>query len=264
MRSQCIPPPGGFVTVVLGSNPPPRVEPKKVVWMVFLALQCRETKVKCKNSSFCGYHPANCGRKWIPLGGRHPSDTARKKIMVGMSSVMTTLASIWGPFLLGQFQLPLLIHPASRGVATRTAVVLGQSASNSRTVLGQIVEKTAKHQPKRLKYSTQYPPKRPKITFQYISRPSKARQYSISIPLGPQHPKIVRKYGKHQLGKGSVDLKFHPNTLQNDSKFQDPPKRSNIQSQHPFRPQHPKIGQKIRKHQLRKGSVQNFLNAPPS
>ena len=34
-----------------------------------------------------------------------------------------------------------VIHPASRGVAAHTAVVLGQSASNSRTVLGRIVEK---------------------------------------------------------------------------------------------------------------------------
>ena len=144
-------------------------------------------------------------------------------------------------------------------MAAHTAVVLGQSASNSRTVLGQIVEKTD------LKIPPQYPPKRPKITSQYISTPSKASQYSISIPSLTATPKNCPKIRKHQLRKGSVDFKFHPNTLQNDPRFhfnisQDPPKRPNIPSEYPFRPQHPKIGQKIRKHQLRKGSVRNFLS----
>ena len=78
------------------------------------------------------------------------------------------------------------IHPASRGVPAHTAVVLGQSASNSRTILGQIVEKPAKHHPKRFKNSTQYPPKRPKI-----------HQNSISI-----HLKTLQS-----------DPKFHFNTL---------------------------------------------------
>ena len=74
------------------------------------------------------------------------------------------------------------IHPASRGVAAHTAVALGQSASNSRTVWGQIVEKTAKHLQNDLTIPPQYLPKRFKIPMQYISRPSKTTQYSISIP----------------------------------------------------------------------------------
>ena len=91
------------------------------------------------------------------------------------------------------------------------------------------------------------------IISQYISRPSKASQYSISIPSLTATPKNCPKIRKHQLRKGSVDFKFHPNTLQNDPKFhfktsQDPPKRPNIPFQYPFRPQHPKIGQRIRKH----------------
>ena len=79
-------------------------------------------------------------------------------------------------------------------------------------------------------------------------------------PLWPQRPKIVHKTRKHQQRKGSANLKFHPNTLQDDPKFhlnisQDPPKRPNIPSQYPLGPQHPKIVQKTRKHQQNRGSA---------
>ena len=208
-------------------------------------------------------------------------------------------------------------------MAAHTAVV-GQS-SNSRTVLGQIVEKTAKHHPKRFKNSTPIPSK---TTHNYISIYLKTLQsepiFHLNTLFDRNTQKSAQKYENTSSGRVrwtsnstpipskttqnsiSIYLKtlqndpiFHLNTLldrntKNRSKNtktpaqeglgglqippQYPPKRpkipfqyisrpskttQNIQSQYPFRPQHPKIGQKIRKHQLRKGSVRNFLSGPP-
>ena len=99
---------------VMGSTPPPpSIESKTVVFTVFFALQGCETQVKCTILRFSGYH--------YHLGclDRLQIQHEEKSFIVGASSMMAVLASIWGALFFVTFKLPfhalplLSPHPAS-------------------------------------------------------------------------------------------------------------------------------------------------------
>ena len=80
---------------VVGSTPPPSIESKTVGFILFFALQgcaCCATRVKCTILRLSGYH--------YHLGclDRLQIQHEEKSFIVGASSMMAVLASIWGAF----------------------------------------------------------------------------------------------------------------------------------------------------------------------
>ena len=125
-----------------------------------------------------------------------------------------TVGKLWANQFWSMFS-PLHIHPASHGEAAHTAVVLGQSASNTRTVLGQIVEKTAKHHPKRFKNSTPIPSK---TTQNYISIYLKTLQSEPIFHLNTLFDRNTQKSAKKYEHTSSGRVRWTSNSTPIPSK----------------------------------------------
>ena len=86
-------PPRRLVTLRSWVQPPlPSIESNIVVFTVFFALQGCETQVKCTILRFSGYHST-----WVALIAFRYS-MKKESFIVGASSMMAVLASIWGAF----------------------------------------------------------------------------------------------------------------------------------------------------------------------